>query len=632
MKKILIFLLFIPVLVNAQFQTFDRIGVKERFRLGKSNDSTLLFHKQDSVVFTTKKEAYSFDKDIYVKGVPLGSSTLVDDILDFQSNKYTLYPDSTGTGAKKALYLGSQKPTKTTKVNYNHKPVLPDLELPILSLDTTYALSPTKAGVLYWDNVFNTVSLRLKSGATMQLGQELPIYVQNQTGSTILNGKAVYVLDAGGEIERVALADNGSINKAYKFIGLATTDIPHGGNGYVAVFGKVHGINTGGMTEGKEVYLTTAGGWSQTKPTGAHIVRIGFVTYAHPSNGIITVSPNFETAPNFAVYNNAANGGVKVDSTQMSIISNSTTRTLLNPNVADGGSAVAYLFDTHNSLVNATAKLASFKNNGTEKLYILGNGTLRSAYDLESESAVRVFNGATSYNMMSYDFSRLVIGGTIRMNLVPTVSDAANAVAYLFDTHNSLTTTGGKLASFKNNGTEKSNINKDGAYTITNTYLYEDSSNIRNAITKWHRVDSINNSSANVWRSVKFKTNVSDESTYGIKANSDSTGFVFNTIGVYRVSGCGHWTWFGSAGTDVKIYIRATQDGTEMRCTQTNDSRSAGTSATGSMRYEGTFRITTPGQVIRIQQRVDNASMDWQGSSVFDSPVSFTVNFQKISR
>jgi hypothetical protein len=51
------------------------------------------------------------------------------------------------------------------------------------------------------------------------------------------------------------------------------------------------------------------------------------------------------------------------------------TRTTLNPRVANGGSAVAYLFDTQNTLTT-TAKIASFKNAGTEVAFINQAGAL----------------------------------------------------------------------------------------------------------------------------------------------------------------------------------------------------------------------------------------------------------------
>ena len=51
-------------------------------------------------------------------------------------------------------------------------------------------------------------------------------------------------------------------------------------------------------------------------------------------------------------------------------------RVLLNPRVPDGATAVAYMFDTRNNLANASAKLLSLRNQGTEKLSVSASGDL----------------------------------------------------------------------------------------------------------------------------------------------------------------------------------------------------------------------------------------------------------------
>lgn len=51
-----------------------------------------------------------------------------------------------------------------------------------------------------------------------------------------------------------------------------------------------------------------------------------------------------------------------------------TVKTFLNPGVADGATAVAYLFDTANLLANAGARIVSFENQGTRKASIDKDG------------------------------------------------------------------------------------------------------------------------------------------------------------------------------------------------------------------------------------------------------------------
>lgn len=54
--------------------------------------------------------------------------------------------------------------------------------------------------------------------------------------------------------------------------------------------------------------------------------------------------------------------------------SNYVQRTKLANKVANGGTALAYLFDTENDLSASGAKIASFKNQGTEKAFVDTNG------------------------------------------------------------------------------------------------------------------------------------------------------------------------------------------------------------------------------------------------------------------
>jgi hypothetical protein len=68
----------------------------------------------------------------------------------------------------------------------------------------------------------------------------------------------------------------------------------------------------------------------------------------------------------------------------------SILRVNLNPRVPDGAASVAYLLDTRNSLVNATAILLSIRNQGVEKLSLSASGAL-------SVTSLKV-NGQTGVN------------------------------------------------------------------------------------------------------------------------------------------------------------------------------------------------------------------------------------------
>ena len=71
----------------------------------------------------------------------------------------------------------------------------------------------------------------------------------------------------------------------------------------------------------------------------------------------------------------------------------------INSGVVDGASAIAYLFNTTNALSTPGAKIVSFKNNDTEKLYITYGGDL--------------FSAQTSFNIGTSTGSTMLLSGTI---------------------------------------------------------------------------------------------------------------------------------------------------------------------------------------------------------------------------
>lgn len=78
--------------------------------------------------------------------------------------------------------------------------------------------------------------------------------------------------------------------------------------------------------------------------------------------------------------------------------------------------------------------------------------------------------GQTPSGVWNFGTTQLIMNpnGTARTFFDNTVNNQANAVVYKFDCDNQLTTAGAKLAAFYNQGTEKSNIDKDGIYTAIN--------------------------------------------------------------------------------------------------------------------------------------------------------------------
>ena len=123
--------------------------------------------------------------------------------------------------------------------------------------------------------------------------RNLEVYVRNQTGSTIPAGSIVYINGATGNRPTITKAQaNNDANSAQTF-GFTKAAIANNGFGFVIVRGELENINTSALTEGAQLYLspTTAGTWTTTKPSAPqHLVYVGIVVRAHPTQGVILVA------------------------------------------------------------------------------------------------------------------------------------------------------------------------------------------------------------------------------------------------------------------------------------------------------------------------------------------------------
>ena len=123
--------------------------------------------------------------------------------------------------------------------------------------------------------------------------RNLEVYVRNQTGSTIAAGSIVYINGATGNRPTITKAQaNNDANSAQTF-GFTKASIANNGFGFVIVRGELENIDTSALTEGVQLYLspTTAGTWTTTKPSAPqHLVYVGIVVRAHPTQGVILVA------------------------------------------------------------------------------------------------------------------------------------------------------------------------------------------------------------------------------------------------------------------------------------------------------------------------------------------------------
>jgi hypothetical protein len=252
---------------------------------------------------------------------------------------------------------------------------------------------------------------------------------------------------------------------------------------------------------------------SSTDPT--HTTRLNYDGYLYATK-LYGVSEIYcGTGTTYAHFNN----------TFLEFMISSTARMTFQPSIADGAAALAYLFDTVNTLSTSGAKIVSFRNHGTERVYIDKDGSLNvntvgqdaivtystayyglkalsdshpAAYLYKTNNALGasdatntveisrlssignynttgnllyiVDNPTTTGGSISGSILQAVIGATLRIDLNPRVTDSGTNIAYIFDTHNALTS-GRKLFSLKNQGTEKFYVDYTGNAYANGTLL-----------------------------------------------------------------------------------------------------------------------------------------------------------------
>jgi len=225
-----------------------------------------------------------------------------------------------------------------------------------ITLDQT----PTQAagvGVLRWNDSDGTADLDLKGGnVSLQIGQEEVVRVVNKTGGNLLESQyhAVYVSGAQGQRLKVDNAIATSDTTSAATIGLVTENISLNQEGFITTNGLVRNINTTGSLQGETwndgdlLFLsgTTAGKITNVKPMAPiHTVIIGYVVYAHASNGKIFVKVDngyeLDELHNVRIVSAANNQGLFYDSVAK-LWENKSIATALGYTPANNATVVKY--------------------------------------------------------------------------------------------------------------------------------------------------------------------------------------------------------------------------------------------------------------------------------------------------
>ena len=116
--------------------------------------------------------------------------------------------------------------------------------------------------------------------------------VYNKTGATLTKGTIVYINGGQGNLPTITKALATGDSTSAQTFGVVQSDITNNNNGYVVVAGKLSDLDTQAYTEGTQLYLsaTTAGTWTSTKQYAPnHLVYVGIVVRAHPTQGIVEI-------------------------------------------------------------------------------------------------------------------------------------------------------------------------------------------------------------------------------------------------------------------------------------------------------------------------------------------------------
>jgi len=203
-----------------------------------------------------------------------------------------LYSTAPSTWSVFSLQSWARSLLGSLKANWNES--LGIFKAYAIEVDTApAAIPPGSPGRMIWNDTTGTIEFQLKGGnVTLEIGQEQIIRVKNDEGSPLAVGDVVYLSGANGihALVKKASALNDQLS-AYT-IGMVVEAMSNNGQGWVAISGYVHDINTNHLTEGAPVWLSTvAGQTTSTKPTPPnHSVFLGMCVRKNTNVGSILLA------------------------------------------------------------------------------------------------------------------------------------------------------------------------------------------------------------------------------------------------------------------------------------------------------------------------------------------------------
>jgi hypothetical protein len=142
-------------------------------------------------------------------------------------------------------------------------------------------------------SIATTAFVQAALAGSTAIAKSLEVEVRNQSGASIPAGSVVYISGATGNKPLITLSQANNDANSAQTMGFTKTAIANNATGFVIVRGECENLNTSGLTEGVQLYLspTVAGAYTTTKPSAPqHLVYVGIVIRSHPTLGTILVA------------------------------------------------------------------------------------------------------------------------------------------------------------------------------------------------------------------------------------------------------------------------------------------------------------------------------------------------------
>ena len=232
--------------------------------------------------------------DVYVTGGTYNSGTLT--LTNNTGGTFNVTGFSTSGGTVSGDYLPLSGGTVSGGTSFISGLTANTIYTNYIDFNTGNTIT-TQFGRINWDNGTGTLNIGVGDSTTglidFQVGQEEVVRVYNDEATTLVKGEIVYVFGSQGNRPSVKRAIATGDGYSVTTLGMVTSDITSGGQGYVTTFGIVSNLNTLGLTGGTAVWLspTVSGGYTETKPQAPnHTVLIGYVVRVSATVGSIFVN------------------------------------------------------------------------------------------------------------------------------------------------------------------------------------------------------------------------------------------------------------------------------------------------------------------------------------------------------